>query len=66
MGSMCFKKLRCDEEQGAAGKTSRKRRTLRDQADCWLEQSYSHMSISAFKRQISEAETYNFPHHIEF
>ena len=63
---MCLKKLRCDEEQGADCKTSRERRTLRDQADCWLEQSYSHMSILAFKRQIPETDLYYFPDHIEF
>ena len=45
---MCFKKPRCDDEQGAVCKLARERRQLRDQAGCGLERSSPHMSVLAF------------------
>ncbi len=44
----CFKKSRCDEEQGAVRKLARERRFLRDQAGCGLERSSSRMLVLAF------------------
>ena len=44
----CFKKSRCDEEQGAVRKLVRERRFLRDQAGCMLERSSSRMLVLAF------------------
>ena len=48
----CFKKLRCNEEQGAVGKHARERSNLRDQAGCGLERCSSRMLILAFDRAI--------------
>ena len=52
----CFKKTRCNEEQGTVCKQARERSMLvslrsklRDQAGCGLERSYSCMSFLAFK-----------------
>ena len=48
----CFKKLRCNEEQGAVGKHAREGSNLRDQAGFGLERSYSCMSVLDFKSAI--------------
>jgi len=49
-----FKKLRCDEEQGAVWKPRRERRFLRDRSVYEPEHSFSRLSILAYEIVRSE------------